>query len=54
MLQQVGNAFARTISLERRAYGLDEDSGEKPYEERLREWLGQRAAANAPREDADG
>ena len=42
--QQVSNAYARAVPLERRAYGLDEGGDEVPYEDRMRTWYAQRAA----------
>lgn len=47
VLQQVGNALARTVPLERKAFGLDDQDEEAPYEERLRQWHAQRKAEAA-------
>lgn len=41
---KLGNALARVVPLERKAFGLDEGNDAKPFEESLREWHAQRAA----------
>jgi hypothetical protein len=43
------NSLARVVPLERRAYGIDDGSEEKPYEERLAEMAAARAAERAAR-----
>lgn len=41
---RLGNALARIVPLERKAFGLDDGSEQKPFEESLREWHAQKAA----------
>lgn len=42
---KIGNTLARIVPLERKAFGLDDGNDGQPFEEALRQWAGQKAAA---------
>lgn len=44
---KLGNALARIVPLERKAFGLDEGGDGRPYEDTLAQWYGQKAAERA-------
>lgn len=47
MALKLGNALARIVPLERKAFGLDEGADGRPYEDTLRDWYAQRASERA-------